>query len=75
MNSSKTLVAAAVAALIAGSALANDQYGDKDKAFEALNKAAEEVPHRTAFLLVCPEMDSLRGDPRFAELRKRLNLP
>jgi eukaryotic-like serine/threonine-protein kinase len=49
--------------------------GDKDRTFEALNRAVELVPHRTAFTLACPEMALLRGDPRLDALRKTLNLP
>ena len=48
--------------------------GDKDRTFEALNRAVEEVPHRVAFTLACPEMALLEGDPRLDALRKRLNL-
>jgi eukaryotic-like serine/threonine-protein kinase len=49
--------------------------GDKDRTFEALDRAAETVPHRTVALLTYPEMRLLRGDPRLAALRKKLNLP
>lgn len=49
--------------------------GDKDRTFEALNRAVDLVPHRTAFTLACPEMALLRGDPRLDVLRRRLNLP
>jgi TolB-like protein/Flp pilus assembly protein TadD len=48
---------------------------DKDRTFEALNRAAAVLPHRTALLLVYPEMALLRGDPRLDALRKKLNLP
>ena len=48
--------------------------GDKDRTFEALNRAAELAPHRTTFTLACPEMALLRGDPRLDGLRKKLNL-
>jgi hypothetical protein len=47
---------------------------DKDRTFEALNRAAAVLPHRTALLLVYPEMAFLRGDPRLDALRKKLNL-
>jgi tetratricopeptide (TPR) repeat protein len=49
--------------------------GDKDRAFDALNRALVREPHRVAWVLACPEMAGLRGDPRFAALRERLNLP
>jgi eukaryotic-like serine/threonine-protein kinase len=48
---------------------------DKDRTFEALNRAAHIVPHRTASLLVYPEMAFLRGDPRLDAVRKKLKLP
>jgi hypothetical protein len=46
---------------------------DKDKAFEWLNKALEE--HSGAIINVDPPFENLRGDPRFRELLKKLNLP
>ena len=48
--------------------------GDKDRAFEALNRAADVVPHRVALLTMYPELASLRGDPRFTAVRKKLGL-
>jgi tetratricopeptide (TPR) repeat protein len=48
--------------------------GDKDQAFASLNEAYE---RRFPFLwhLRCvPEFDSLRSDPRYAELLRRINL-
>ena len=48
--------------------------GDRDRTFEALDRAIDDTPHRTEFLLACPEMALLRGDPRLDELRRRLNL-
>ena len=47
---------------------------DKDRTFEALNRAVDDDPHHVAFLLAFPEMAFLRGDERLVELRKRLNL-
>ena len=49
--------------------------GDKDRAFEALDRAAVSVPHRVGLLLRDPEMAALRGDPRFDAVRKKLGLP
>ena len=49
--------------------------GDKDRTFEALNRAADVLPQRTVLLLVYPEMALLRGDPRLAVLRNKFNLP
>jgi serine/threonine-protein kinase len=47
---------------------------DKDRTFEELNLAVDDSPQRTAAVLVYPEMAFLRGDPRFDDLKKRLNL-
>ena len=48
--------------------------GDKDRAFEWLNKTFEENPYRISFLKVNPRFDSLRSDPRFADLLRRMKL-
>jgi serine/threonine protein kinase/tetratricopeptide (TPR) repeat protein len=64
----------------------NDQYpyratiiyaalGDRDRAFEALERTAEREPQRVPLLLTWPEMAPLRDDPRFAAVRKRFGLP
>ncbi|MBI1765771.1 MAG: protein kinase [Acidobacteria bacterium] len=57
-----THIAAAYAAL-----------GDKDKAFEWLDKAYEHRDWGLVLLKVYPIFDSLRADPRFAELLQRMN--
>jgi serine/threonine-protein kinase len=49
--------------------------GDRDRAFEALDRTVEREPQRVPLLLTWPEMASLRDDPRFAEIRKRFRLP
>ena len=49
--------------------------GHKDRAFEALERAAIVRPHGVARTLINPEMAVLHGDPRLAALRKRFNLP
>lgn len=49
--------------------------GDKDKAFEELQKAFEVRDWELYRSNVDPYFSSLRGDPRFTEMRKRLNLP
>jgi hypothetical protein len=46
--------------------------GDKDRTFEALNRAADLAPHRTAAILFYPEMALLRGDPRLDALKRKL---
>jgi cytochrome c-type biogenesis protein CcmH/NrfG len=55
-------------------ALVYAALGDRDRAFEALNRAADLTPSRTAMVLAYPEMALLRGDPRLEPLRKRFNL-
>ena len=48
--------------------------GERDKAFEQLNKAFEERSGWIIYLKVEPQFDSLRADPRYPALLKRLNL-
>jgi tetratricopeptide (TPR) repeat protein len=47
--------------------------GEKDSAFKWLEKAYEE--HDWMQLKLDPFLDSLRSDPRFQELLRRMNLP
>jgi tetratricopeptide (TPR) repeat protein len=49
--------------------------GDRDQAFVWLEKAYEERAFNLAWLNVDPRWDSLRPDPRFADLLKRIGLP
>jgi len=49
--------------------------GEKDKAFEWLEKAAAEKSDFMQFLMVDPAFAPLRGDPRYAGLLKRMGLP
>ena len=50
--------------------------GDKDNAFEWLDKAyAERDGAIITLLKVDPAFKNLRGDPRFADLLRRLRLP
>jgi Flp pilus assembly protein TadD len=49
--------------------------GDKDRAFEHLEKAYEERAGRLVYLKVEHAFDPLRSDPRFADLVRRLNFP
>jgi serine/threonine protein kinase/tetratricopeptide (TPR) repeat protein len=48
--------------------------GDKEKAFEWLEKAYKEKEEGMEYLKVDPAWESLRSDPRFKSLLKRLNL-
>jgi serine/threonine protein kinase/Tfp pilus assembly protein PilF len=45
--------------------------GDKDRAFEFLQKEYEENKRLPTFINILPEWDSLRTDPRFVELIRR----
>ena len=51
--------------------------GEKDRAFEALDRAVTINPHswRVATWMTRAEMKVLRGDPRFQAIRQRLGLP
>jgi tetratricopeptide (TPR) repeat protein len=49
--------------------------GEKDAAFEYLQKAYEGGSIYMSFIKVDPELDPLRSDPRFAELLSKMGLP
>jgi tetratricopeptide (TPR) repeat protein len=49
--------------------------GDKDRAFQALERMFTSEPQRLAQLLAQPEMAVLHGDLRLVALRKKLRLP
>ena len=49
--------------------------GDKDRAFEALERLSSLNWWMAAFLMQRPEMALLRGDPRLNDLRRKLGLP
>ena len=51
------------------------RLGQKDEAFVYLEKALQERDFRVTLLNVSFEFDSLRSDPRFADLVKRIGLP
>lgn len=50
------------------------RLGNKDQAFEYLNKAYEERGLGMTLIKVDPYLDSLHGDPRFDELVKKVGL-
>ena len=49
--------------------------GEKDAAFEYLQKAYEGGSIYMSFIKVDPELDPLRSDPRFTELLSKMGLP
>jgi tetratricopeptide (TPR) repeat protein len=49
--------------------------GEKDRAFDWLQKAVADRSYRLVFLESMKEMDSLRSDPRYAELVSQVGLP
>ena len=56
-------------------AVAHVALGEKDAAFAELEKAYQAHDWFLQRLKVDPFMDSLRNDPRFADLVKRVGLP
>jgi len=48
--------------------------GEKERAFEWLDKAVEERPRFLVDLRVEPKLDPVRSDPRFAVLLRRTGL-
>ena len=55
-------------------AVAYSGLGDKDAAFEWLQKAYEDRSQWVTHINVLPEFDHLRADPRFADLLRQLDL-
>ena len=60
---------------IAAVAVALTLAGDRDRAFEYLQKAVSENDDELLMGIRYPALDSLRSDPRYADLMRRLNLP
>jgi TolB-like protein/DNA-binding winged helix-turn-helix (wHTH) protein len=52
----------------------NTYLGDKEEAFRWLEKAYEERPNWIPWIKVDPSLDSLRSDPRFTALLRRMGL-
>jgi hypothetical protein len=50
----------------------NAQIGNKDKAFEFLEKVYQRREYSINFIQVDPRLDNLHDDPRFAELVGRV---
>jgi hypothetical protein len=49
--------------------------GEKDRAFEWLERAYKDHDKSLYFLKVDPTLDPLRSDPRFQDLLRRMNFP
>lgn len=49
--------------------------GDKERAFEFLDRAYQDRNEQMCWLKVSPELESLRSDQRFADLVKRMGFP
>ena len=56
-------------------ALAYAQLGDADAAFRLLDEGSEMRSGDLMWLNVDPSWDPIRGDPRFADLLRRINYP
>ena len=56
-------------------ALLYSELGDKDQAFHWLNAAYQEHEPNLLTLKTNPSFDSIRSDPRFAELVRKVGLP
>ncbi|MGA7924847.1 MAG: hypothetical protein WCA20_02500 [Candidatus Sulfotelmatobacter sp.] len=55
--------------------LAYATIGEKDKAFAWLEKGLAEKSTWLLYLKVDPGFDSVRSDPRYADLLRRMGLP
>ncbi len=55
-------------------AIVYGELGDLDRAFEYLDQAFAEDPGNLVYLRADPTADSLKNDPRFAELMRKLGL-
>ena len=51
------------------------RLGEKDRALACLNKAYEEHDTSLVWIKVAPFYDTLRSDPRFTELVRKVGLP
>jgi hypothetical protein len=51
------------------------KLGDKDKAFDWLEKAYQQHASELIFLKVDPGWESLRSDPRYSDLVRRVGFP
>jgi hypothetical protein len=56
-------------------AIASALAGNRDQAFEYLEKAYSDGDNELLIAIRYPALDPLRSDPRFADLMRRLGLP
>lgn len=49
--------------------------GDNDRAFELFNEAVDHKYYPITYIEIFPGIDELKADPRYALLKKRLNMP
>ncbi len=56
------------------SAIIYDGLGERELAIEALERAYENRETLLVFLRTCPQLDSLRDDPRFQDIERRVGL-
>lgn len=68
-------IAAKSSALPQRQAMIYAGLGDKDRAFEALERLAALNPRHALMYLTYPELASLRDDPRVSMMRQRYGLP
>ena len=55
-------------------AMVHTALGEKDRAFEWLEKAYADQSEMLLFLPIYPPFDSLRADPRFQDLVRRVGV-
>ncbi len=73
----RSLEAASKSRYISGSELAAifASLNETDQAFKSLQKAYDEHDYGLPFIRVDPRFDSLRSNPRYADLLRRMGLP
>jgi hypothetical protein len=50
------------------------ELGDRDAAFSVLSEVNEDRNYLINWINIDPRLDRLRGDPRFGELLRKMNL-
>ena len=49
--------------------------GERDQAFESLEKAYQSRDDELTWIMIDPSLDNIRSDPRYADLLRRMGLP